>query len=75
MGDALALRLTDGDPIVVLKSANLTLEIASSGDVKIESKAKVEITGSSGIDLKSDGSINIEANGAMTLKGATIDLN
>jgi len=44
-------------------------------DESCESKGKLAITASGGLDLKSDASMNIEACGAMTIKGATIDLN
>ena len=75
MGSTLVARLSDGDPLVSLEGENITLSVAASGDVKIESKGKLAITASGGLDLKSDGSINVEAGGAMKLKGATIDLN
>ena len=75
MGETLTLKLTDGDPLVILETGSTTISVASSGDVIIESQGKVEIAGSAGLDIKSDGAINIEAGGPMTLKGATIDLN
>jgi uncharacterized protein involved in type VI secretion and phage assembly len=75
MGSKLTARLTDDDPRIVLETDKATIEIAASGDVKIESQGKLQIKASGGLDLKSDGSINIEASGAMKLKGATIDLN
>ncbi len=75
MGTKLVARLGDGDPLVSLEGEKVTLTVAASGDVTIESKGKLAITASSGLELKSDGSVNIEAGGAMTIKGATIDLN
>ena len=75
MGPKLTLRLTDDDPLVLLETENLKLQIPAAGDVKIEGQGKLQITAPGGLDLKSDGSINIEAGGAMKLAGATIDLN
>ncbi len=75
MGPKLTLRLTDDDPLVLLETENLKLQVTAAGDVKIEGQGKLEITAPGGLDLKSDGSINIEAGGAMKLAGATIDLN
>jgi len=75
MGSKLSLRLTDDDPLILLETENLKLQVTAAGDVKIESQGKLQITAPGGIDLKSDGSINIEAGGAMKLAGATIDLN
>ena len=75
MGSKLSLRLTDDDPLILLETENLKLQVTAAGDVKIEGRGKLQITAPGGIDLKSDGSINIEAGGAMKLAGATIDLN
>lgn len=75
MGSKLTARLTDGDPPVILETEQATIEVAASGDVKIESQGKLSVQAAAGLELKSDGSIDIEAGGPMTLKGATIDLN
>jgi phage baseplate assembly protein gpV len=75
MGSKMSMRLTDGDPLVLLETEKLTLQVSAGGDLKIESQGKLEIVAPGGLDLKSDGSINIEAGGAMKLAGATIDLN
>jgi len=75
MGPKLTVRLTDGDPLVLLETEKLTLQVSAAGDVTIESQGKLAITAPGGIDLKSDGGITIEAGGAMKLSGATIDLN
>jgi hypothetical protein len=75
MGTKLVARLADGDPLLSLEAEKVTLTVAANGDVSIESKGRLAVTASAGLELKSDGSINLEAGGAMTLKGATIDLN
>jgi phage baseplate assembly protein gpV len=75
MGQKLTVKLTDDDPLVSVETEQVKIQVASSGDVTIETKGKLAITASGGLDLKSDGNVNIEAGGPMKLKGATIDLN
>jgi phage baseplate assembly protein gpV len=75
MGSTLTVQLTDGDPLISVTTEQATIQVAPSGDIRIETQSKLVLTAAGGLDLKSDGSINIEAGGPMTLKGATIDLN
>ena len=91
IGQKLSARLTDGDPLVEVRTDKVAVVVSASGDVAIESEGKLLVQAATGLELKSDGSINIDAGGemtlksnstiniestgAMTLKGQTIDLN
>ena len=75
LGSTLHARLSDGDSPVVLETEQATITVAASGDVDIETQGKLSLSAAGGLQLRSDGGIDIEAGGAMTLKGATIDLN
>lgn len=68
LGDGLTVTLADGDPVVTVEvdGGRGQIEIGRDGGIAVECRGAVAIKATE---------ITIQADGALTLKGATVDIN